>query len=467
MEGLKLLIDGKLVAGDQTMRVLNPATEEVLAECPRGTLAQLNSAVAAAKAAFPKWSKTEIGQRRKIVGQIAGRIEENAPELARILTQESGKPLGDASFEINRVVAIFRYFATLDLATKVIEDSSERKVELHRRPLGVVGAITPWNFPMLMLSFKVPPALMAGNTLVVKPAPTTPLGTLRFGELIADLLPPGVLNIVTDANDLGDAMTSHPDISKIAFTGSSATGRKVMASAAGTLKRITLELGGNDAGIVLDDVNPKAIAPAIFDGAFANNGQSCLALKRLYVHEGIYDEMCAELVEIANNAVVDDGLKQGTKLGPLQNKMQFEKVKGYLDDAKANGRIVAGGDVPDRPGYFIRPTIVRDIVDGTKLVDEEQFGPILPVIKFSDPEETIRRVNSSAYGLGGSIWSSNLERAHELATQMDSGTVWVNKHLNILPHVPFGGARGSGIGSELGEDALAEFTQLHVINMAR
>jgi acyl-CoA reductase-like NAD-dependent aldehyde dehydrogenase len=239
-----------------------------------------------------------------------------------------------------------------------------------------------------------------------------------------------------------------------------------VASAANTLKRVTLELGGNDAGIVLGDVDPKTIAPAIFDGAFQNSGQICLALKRLYVHESVYDKMCDELAELANAAIVDDGLKQGTKLGPLQNKAQYEKVKGYLEDARANGKIVAGGDAPDRPGYFIRPTIVRDIAEGTRLVDEEQFGPILPVMKFSDPEDALRRANATTYGLGGSVWSSNKEAAYELASQMEAGTVWINRHFDILPHVPFGGAKNSGVGRELGEEGLAEFTQLQVINIA-
>ena len=467
MEAHKLLIGGKLVAGDQTMQVLNPATEEVLADCPRASVDQLNKAVAAAKAAFPAWSKTDIGERRKLIGEIADVIDANATSLARTLTQEQGKPLPDAAGEVAGMAAFFRYFATLDLSMKVLEESAERKVELHRKALGVVGAIIPWNFPLLLLAFKMPPALLAGNTIVIKPAPTTPLSTLEFGALIAGILPPGVVNIITDVNDLGDALTAHPDVAKISFTGSTATGKKVMASASNTLKRVTLELGGNDAGIVLGDVDPKKVAPAIFDGAFQNSGQVCLALKRLYVHESVYDRMCEELAELANAAVVDDGLKQGTKLGPLQNKMQYEKVKGFLEDARASGNIVAGGDVPDRPGYFIRPTIVRDISDGTKLVDEEQFGPILPIIKFSDSADAMRRANSSSYGLGGSIWSSDPEAAYDLATQMESGTVWINKHLDILPYVPFGGAKNSGIGRELGEDGLAEFTQLQVINIAR
>jgi acyl-CoA reductase-like NAD-dependent aldehyde dehydrogenase len=467
MSEFKLLIGGKLVDGAQTMDVVNPANEESIAKCPRASKAQLDDAVAAAKKAFPGWSATPIAERKKVLLAIADAIEKNAGDLARLLTQEQGKPLGDATAEIYGTAAFFKYFTMLDLPVKVIEDSETKRVEAHRKPLGVVGAIIPWNFPMILMAFKVPPALLAGNTIIVKPAPTTPLTTLRFGQLIKDVVPAGVVNIITDANDLGGAMTAHPDIRKISFTGSTATGKKVMAGAAEALKRITLELGGNDAGIVLGDVNPKEAAPKLFQSAFQNNGQVCIAMKRLYVHESIYDEMCTELAKIADQAIVGDGLMQGTQLGPLQNRMQYEKVKELLDDAKLHGKVIAGGTVDDKPGYFIRPTIVRDITDGTRLVDEEQFGPVLPVIKFKDADEAIERANASPWGLGGSIWAKDTNRAYELANKMDSGTVWVNKHADLAPNIPFGGSKLSGLGTELGEEGLAEFTQLKVINMAR
>ena len=467
MSDFKLLIGGKLVAGDLTMDVVNPATEEVLAKCPRASKAQLDQAVAAAKAAFPSWAATPIAERKKALGAIADIIEANAAELARLLTQEQGKPIGDATGEVYGTAAFFRYFTMLDLPVKVIDDSENRRVEAHRKPLGVIGAIVPWNFPLILMAFKVPPALLAGNTLVVKPAPTTPLATLKLAELIKDVLPAGVINVITDANDLGGELTAHPDVRKISFTGSTATGAKVMANAAATLKRITLELGGNDAGIVLDDVDPKKMAPALFQSAFQNNGQVCIAMKRLYVHESIYDEMCDELAKIADQAIVGNGLEQGTQLGPLQNKMQFEKVKELLDDAKKTGKVIAGGTVPDQAGFFIKPTIVRDISDGARLVDEEQFGPVLPVIKYSDPEDAVARANASPYGLGGSIWATDLDRAYKLAEKMESGSVWVNKHAELAPNIPFGGSKMSGIGTELGEEGLAEFTQLKIINIAR
>ena len=467
MESFNLLIDGRLVAGDTTMPVINPATEETIAACPRASLNQLNEAVAAAKAAFPAWAATPIGERRKAIAQMADKIEQNTDELARLLTLEQGKPIADATGEVQGMAAFFRYFATLDLPVRIIEDSAGRKVEAHRRPLGVIGAIVPWNYPLLILAFKLPPALLAGNTLVVKPAPTTPLSSLLFAALVADVLPKGVINFITDANDLGDALTHHPDVRKISFTGSTATGRKVMASAAETLKRITLELGGNDAAVVLDDAVPATVAKGIFSGAFQNSGQVCLAIKRLYVHESIYDSLCEELAQLAEAAIVDDGSKQGTQLGPLQNRMQYEKVKGFLDDARKHGTIIAGGDVIDRPGFFIRPTIVRDITEGSRLVDEEQFGPVLPVLKYADTDEAIRRANATTYGLGASVWSSDTDRAHDVATRLEAGTVWINTHLDMAPHIPFGGSKHSGIGVEFGEEGLAEFTQLQVINLAR
>lgn len=467
MAQLKLLINGRLEDGDLTMDVINPATEQAVMACPRASKAQLDKAVAAAKAAFPAWSRTPIAERKALLGQIADVIQANAGELARLLTQEQGKPIGDATGEVYGAAAFFRYFTSLDLPVKVIDDSEGRRVEAHRRPLGVIGAIVPWNFPLILMAFKVPAALLAGNTVVLKPAATTPLATLRLGELIADIVPPGVVNVIADANDLGGELTAHPDVRKVSFTGSTATGKKVMAGAADALKRITLELGGNDAAIVLDDVDPKAAAPKIFQGAFQNSGQVCIAVKRVYAHEKIYDALCAELAQLADAAVIGDGLQQGTQLGPLQNKMQYDKVRDLIEEARGEGKIIAGGVIPDQPGYFIRPTIVRDITDGTRLVDEEQFGPVLPVIKFADAEDALARANNTPYGLGGSIWSSDLDRAYALAERMESGTVWINKHSELAPNIPFGGAKESGVGVELGEEGLAEFTQLQVINMAR
>lgn len=467
MSDYRLLIGGQLVAGDSTMDVINPATEEVLAVCPRGSERQMNEAVAAAKAAFKGWAKQPIEERRVCVNKLADAIDARTTELARLLTQEQGKPLSESTAEITYTAAFLRYLASLDLHGRLIEDNDTRRVELRRKPLGVVGCIIPWNFPVLIVAFKAPVALIAGNTLVIKPAPTTPLTTLRIGELCAEIFPAGVVNIVTDQNDLGGVLTGHPDIAKISFTGSTDTGKKVMASAASTIKRITLELGGNDAAIVMPDADPVAVAPGIFAAATMNAGQVCLAIKRVYAHESHYDALCAELTKLADATIVDDGLKQGSQIGPLQNKMQYEKVKGFLEDARAHGNIIAGGQVEDRPGYFIRPTIVRDVEDGTRIVDEEQFGPILPIIKYSDPEAALAKANASPWGLGGSVWGQDRDKAYALACEMDSGTVWINKHLDFGPNIPFGGAKQSGIGVEFAEEGLNEFTQIQVINEAR
>ncbi|MCX7587363.1 aldehyde dehydrogenase family protein [Phenylobacterium sp. 58.2.17] len=463
----KLLIGGQLVAGDATMDVINPATEQRVAVCSRASKAQLDQAVAAAKAAFPAWAATSIDERRKALLAMADAIQGAAPELARLLTQEQGKPLQAAMGEVFGAAAFFRYFASLDLPAKTVQDDATGRVEIRRKPLGVIGAIVPWNFPLILMSFKVPAALLAGNTIVLKPAATTPLSTLKIAELVKDLVPPGVLNIIADANDLGAAITGHPDIRKISFTGSTETGKRVMAGAADALKRVTLELGGNDAAIVLDDVDPVETAPKIFAAAFQNSGQVCIAAKRVYIHESIYDAMCEELAKLADAAVVGDGLEQGTQFGPLQNKAQFDKVLDYIEAGKRDGKVIAGGARAGDTGYFIRPTIVRDITDGSKLVDEEQFGPVLPLIKFKDAADAVARANASDYGLGGSIWAKDAERAWDLAAGMESGTVWINKHADLQPHLPFGGAKLSGVGSELGEEGLKEFTQVQVLNMAR
>ena len=467
MTEYKLLIDGKLVPGAGSIDVVNPATEEAFAKCPTADESQLNAAVAAAKKAFETWKTVPWGERAKALVKLADTLESRKEEFARVLTEEQGKPFPFAMGEMDAAIGTIRYFASLELPNEVIADDDHKKVVEQRTPLGVVAAITPWNFPVVLLFIKLAPALLAGNTIVCKPAPTTPLTTLMVGEVCAELFPAGVVNVIADNNDLGGKLTHHPDIAKVAFTGSTATGKKVMESVASTLKRITLELGGNDAAILLDDVNPKEAAANVFMGATFNSGQVCVAVKRLYVHESMYDEVCDELAKLANDTVVDDGFKQGTAMGPLQNKQQYEKVLGFIDDARKNGKIIAGGADESRKGYFIRPTIVRDIPDDAKLVKEEQFGPVLPVMKYSDIDDAIRRANDSEYGLAGSVWSKDPERAFEVAQKVQSGTIWVNKCLDMDPTVPFGGSKQSGMGTEYALDGLKEYTQRKVINMAK
>jgi acyl-CoA reductase-like NAD-dependent aldehyde dehydrogenase len=467
MNDFRLLINGRLVKGTSTLDVINPATGRTLTAAPRADRTQLDQAVAAAKTAFPTWSATPLRQRAALLVKVAEALEAEQDAFARLLTQEQGKPLSQALWEIAQSIGTMRYFATLDLPTEVLKEDATQKVVRQHKPLGVVAAITPWNFPVLLLIFKVAPALLAGNTVVAKPAPTTPLTTLRFGELCEQVLPAGVVNIIVDQNDLGPALTAHLDVAQVAFTGSTATGKKVMASAAGTLKRLTLELGGNDPAIVLGDIDPKVVAPKLYAAAMANAGQVCIAIKRLYVHDSVYDAVCEELGRLARETVVGDGLEQTTQMGPIQNQAQFEKVKGFLEDARQNGKIVAGGGVLEREGYFVQPTIVRDIPDSARLVREEQFGPVLPVLRYADIDEVIPRANDTDFGLGASVWSSDLDRAFGVAARINSGTVWVNKHLDLGPDTPYAGAKQSGIGVELGREGLEELTQATIINVAK
>ncbi len=467
MSDYRLLINGQLTPGALSMDVLNPATGDVITSCPRADAAQLEAAVQAAKAAFPSWSKLTTETRRAKLFAIAASLEARLDEFARLLTTEQGKPLADATGEIGGAVAMLRILGSMELPTKILKEDENEKIVQHRTPLGVVAAITPWNYPMTIMMVKITPALLSGNTVVAKPAPTTPLSSLRFAEICNEHLPAGVFNMITDLNDLGGLLTKHPDIAKVSFTGSTATGKKVMESAAGTLKRVTLELGGNAVGIVLDDADPKVVAPKIFAGAMINAGQVCLAIKRLYVHDSLYEEMCTELAALANAAIVEDGMKQGVQMGPLQNKAQFDKVRALIEETRSEGTIIAGGVAHEGPGYFIRPTIVRDIADNARLVREEQFGPVLPVLRFSTIDDVIARANDTTYGLGGTVWTADPDRGLEVAMKIDSGIVWVNQHLNVHPDVPAGGAKQSGMGSELGLEGLAEFTQNHIVYVAK
>lgn len=464
MTDYALLIDGVATPGEHDLEVRNPATGELITHASRASRAQLDQAVEAARRAFPSWARTSPEERRAALVAIADVIGENADELARLLTTEHGKPLAESRREVGGMAAFFRFAATVEMPARSFTDSDGRSVHVERVPLGPVAAIIPWNFPLLTIAFKLPWALAAGNTVVVKASPTTPLATLRWADLVAPVLPAGVLNVIVDDNDLGDALTSHPGIRKVSFTGSTATGKKVMSSAIDTLKRLTLELGGNDCAIVLPDADPAQVAPGIFRAAFANNGQVCLAIKRLYVHEDLYDDVCDELVRLAEAAVVGDGLDENTTLGPVQNERQFSKLRGLLEVAHRDGRVLTGGHAGGGPGFFIEPTIVADIAEGSPLVDEEQFGPILPVIRYRDVDEVLARANNTDFGLGASVWSADLPRAEQVARRIDAGTVWINKHADIAPNIPFGGAKQSGVGVEFAAEGLAEFTQLRVIN---
>lgn len=463
MEG-HMLVDGRPEEGRGSFGVVNPATGDVFALCPCADEPLLNRTVSAAKRAFPSWAATPVEQRAAALNSLATALERRAGEFEQSLTREQGKPLLQARLEVRSSVYLLRAFAGMRPERKVLRRDGTALVIEHRTPLGVVAAIAPWNFPLLLMIQKIAPALVTGNTVVAKPAPTTPFTTLLLGDLCRPLLPPGVLNIICDENNLVGLLTAHPDVARIAFTGSTLTGRKVMQSAADTLKRVTLELAGNDAAIVMDDVDPAAVAHRVFDSAMLNSGQVGSATKRAYVPERMYDVFCDELVKLANAAVVDEGTRPGTQFGPLQNRIQFERVKEYLADARQHGRIIAGGRPLERPGYFVPPTIVRDIADNTRLVQEEQFGPILPVLKYADLDDVIERVNASDYGLGGTVWGRDVARATEIALRINSGTVWVNQHAALDIQLAIRGAKQSGIGCELGQDGLHEYTQAHIVN---
>ena len=361
----------------------------------------------------------------------------------------------------------FKTFASMNLDPKVLREDEHSSIVEYRSPLGVVAAITPWNFPVMLLVNKMAPALLAGNTIVIKPAPTTPLTTLLLGELCAEIFPAGVVNVITDENDLGGVLTAHPDIAKVSFTGSTATGKKVLASVSQSLKRVTLELGGNDAALILDDVDVKSVAAKIYNAATYNAGQICIAVKRVYVPAAKYDEFCDELARLATAAVVGDGIEESTQIGPIQNRAQFEKVKQLLLDAANSGKVIAGGQALDRAGYFVPPTIIRDVLDDASIVAEEQFSPILPVLSYTDLDDVVARINYSVYGLAGSVWGQDIERAQQVAQRIDSGTVWVNSHLGLDPLIPFRGAKQSGMGVELGQEGLHEYTQARVVNVTK
>ncbi|MDB5621354.1 aldehyde dehydrogenase family protein [Tardiphaga sp.] len=463
----KLVIDGRLVEGASSLDVIDPASGKRFATCARADGVQLEQAIAAAKRSFPVWAALSHAQRKEYLDRLCEMVELRKEEFAVLLTREQGKPLAQARAEIGSAIARLRYFAALDMPVTVLRENDDEKIIEHRTPLGVVAAITPWNFPFSLLINKLGPALSAGNTMVAKPAPTTPLTTLLLGAIAAEVLPRGVFNVIVDANELGAKLTSHPDIAKIGFTGSTSTGKLVMQSAAGSLKRVTLELGGNDAAIILDDADIKSVAKSVFAAAMLNAGQVCLAAKRVYVPRGMYHAFCEELAQLANNAVVGDGSEHGTEIGPLQNQQQFEKVLALIETTKKDGRILAGGKALDRPGFFIAPTIVCDLSDGAELVREEQFGPVIPVLAYDTVDEAIARANDTVYGLGGTIWTTNYARGAEVAMRLDTGTVWVNKHLDLPSDIPFGGAKQSGIGRENGIDALKEVTQGKIVNISK
>ena len=472
MSDYSMLINGESATAEHSIDVINPATETVIATVPEASLAQLDEAVAAARSALPEWSARSMDERRALILKIADRLEENIGELAQLLSEEQGKPIEGfaglgAMFELGGSLAWIRYTASLDLPVEVIQDNDEARIEVHRKPVGVVGSITPWNYPLLITCWHIIPGLLSGCTVVAKPSEYTPLTVLRAMHLISDLLPAGVVNVVTGKGALGAAISSHSDIDKIVFTGSTRTGKRIMEAAADNLKRLTLELGGNDAAIVLPDTNVAEAAGKIFATAMINNGQTCAALKRLYVHEDIYDEMCDALAAIAGS-VKTGPASENPDFGPIQNKMQYDRVCELAESAKADGAtFLSGGEPMSGPGYFFPVTIVKDIPENSRLVQEEPFGPVLPVVSFSDVEDALVRANAVSVGLGGSVWSSDVPAAQKLASRLECGTAWVNNHAMIQPDAPFGGVKQSGVGVEFGRYGLVEYTNIQTLQISK
>ena len=469
MRDYKLIINGEKVDGKKSsIDVINPANETVYSKCPNASVEQLDDAVNAASIAFQTWGNTSHEDRKKLLNLVADKVEENSAELAQIIVAEQGKPISLANIEVGAGIAWIRYTASLDIPVQILEDSDDRVVEMHRKPLGVVASITPWNWPFMIAIWHIIPALRAGNTMVCKPSIDTPLNTIRLVEIMNEVLPKGVINVITAASGIGSAMTKHKGIRKIVFTGSTQTGKTIMADASDTLKRLTLELGGNDAGIVLpNSENLDLIAQGVFQTSFFNMGQTCAALKRLYVHADQYDELCEKLVSIANSQIIGDGIDEDVTFGPLTNQAQLDLVSQLVEDARKNGgKILCGGKRLDQKGYFYEPTIISDVDNSFRVVNEEQFGPVLPIVKYNTIEEAIKMANDSKEGLGGSVWGDKT-KAKDIALKLECGTSWINKHAEVLPHVPFGGSKLSGIGIEFGQEGLLEFTQVQILNFSK
>ncbi|MBT8161824.1 MULTISPECIES: aldehyde dehydrogenase family protein [Arthrobacter] len=463
-----LLASVTAAPGQASRTIFDPATGEAVGEAPVHTVADLDAAVAAAAAAQPAWAAAGHEARSAALLKAADAVERSAEELARLLSREQGKPLNgpNARFEVGACAAWLRAAATTPLEPETVVDDGTTRAVLHYRPIGVVGAIGPWNWPMMITVWQIGPALRMGNTVVVKPSEYTPLSVLALIHVLNQELPEGLLTVVSGGRDVGEALATHPGVGKIMFTGSTATGKAIIRSSADTVKRLTLELGGNDAGIVLPDADPKAIAQDLFWGAFINTGQTCAALKRLYVPDSLYEAVCTELTSVAAAMPMGVGLDEANVLGPLQNRAQYEIVARLVDAARdAGARILTGGN-PDtsKPGNFYPATLVADIENTNPLVTEEQFGPALPIIRYSTIEEAITMANALDVGLGASVWSPDLDAARNVAARLQAGTVWINKHGAVDPRIPFGGAKQSGYGLEFGTEGLKHLGVPQVIN---
>lgn len=447
--------------------VLDPATLELVGYAPEHTQHDVEQAVAAARAAGPVWSG-DRELRRSALRAGATLIRQDLDSLATLLSREQGKPKAEAAGEFTVAAGLFEYYA--DLAWDEVEHLSpraDRSLEVQYRPVGIVGTITPWNFPISLLCVKLAPALVAGCTVIAKPSPSTPLSTIALVNLLNEVLPAGVLQARTSSRrTVNVALSTSPGIRKISFTGSTEVGISIAQQAASTVKRVTMELGGNDPAIVLEDADIAVTARGIVGSAFRNAGQVCMAVKRVYVPRSRGKELSEAIAAEASRHVLGHGIADGTTMGPMHNEPQLKLVQGLVDSAVGAGARILTGGTPgcDLPGYFLSPTVVIDAEQGMDLVEQEQFGAALPIVAYDDLEDIIAGLNAGEFGLGASVWSPDQERAHAVASRLEAGTVWVNQHTLVEPDAPFGGWKASGVGRERGRWGLEEYLETRLIN---
>lgn len=463
----QLKIAAKVVEVSGRSDVIDPSNREAFGSAPVVDRHQLDEAASVAARAQKDWARLAWGKRADAVRAFADAVTADKEILSRLLSREQGKPLAKSQAEIMGAGFLMRGFADLELEPETLRDSETQFVRAERRPIGVVGAITAWNYPVLLAAWKIAPAVLTGNAVIVKPAPTTPLATLRLGELAESVFPAGLVTVLTGDDRLGPWMTGHPDIGKISFTGSTATGQAIMANASATLKRLTLELGGNDAAVVMPDFDVAARSQGLFWSALSNCGQVCAAAKRIYVPAALYDPICDAFADHAASVKIGAWHEEGVEMGPMQNPAQFAKVSDLVARATAAGaRILFQSAVPDG-GYYHPLMILADAADDNPVNAEEQFGPVIALSCYDDLEDAIARANNDVHGLGASVWSTDLEDAIGVAERLQAGSVWVNQHPSMGPEIPFGGIKRSGIGVECGVRGLEEYTDPWVLNVKR